>query len=147
MSIKATLTEELKAAMKARATIRLATIRALQTAIKEAEISAQKELEDPQVLDLIQKQLKQRQDSEALYEQNDRPDLALRERQEAEELQSFLPQAMSQDEIDAVIEAAIAETGASSIKDMGKVIALIKPQVAGRADNAAVAQAIKQRLG
>ena len=92
-------------------------------------------------------QLKQRQDSEALYEQNDRPDLALREREEAAELQSFLPQAMSQDEIDALIEAAITETGASSIKDMGKVINLIKPQVAGRADNAAVAQAVKQRLG
>ena len=146
MSLKATLTEELKAAMKARATIRLATIRALQTAIKEAEISSQKELEDPQVLDLIQKQLKQRQDSEALYEQNDRPDLALRERAEAAELQSFLPEAMSQDEIDAVIEAAIKETGASSIKDMGKVINLIKPQVAGRADNALVAQAVKLHL-
>ena len=146
MSLKATLTEELKAAMKARATIRLATIRALQTAIKEAEISSQKELEDPQVLDLIQKQLKQRQDSEALYEQNDRPDLALRERAEAAELQSFLPEAMSQDEIDAEIEAAIKETGASSIKDMGKVINLLKPKIAGRADNALVAQAVKLHL-
>jgi len=147
MSLKAQLTEDMKTAMKSGEKDRLGVIRLVNAAIKQREVDERIVLDDTQVLGVLEKMLKQRKDSVQQYEAAAREDLAAVERYEIGVIQSYLPAQLSAAEIDAIIAAAIAESGASSGKDMGKVIALVKPQVAGRADMGQLSGLIKQKLG
>src|SRR5690606_5348734 len=125
---------------------RLGAIRLINAAIKQREVDERIELDDAQVLAVLEKMQKQRRDSVAQYEAAGREDLAAVERFEIEVIRGYLPEPLSAAEIDAIIAQAIADSGASGPKDMGKVIALVKPQVAGRADMGAISAGIKQRL-
>lgn len=147
MSLKLRLTDDMKAAMKGGDKERLAVIRLVNAAIKQREVDERIQLDDAQVLSVLEKMIKQRRDSVSQYESAGREDLAAQERFEIEVIQAYMPQALSEAEIDALIEAAIAETGASSGRDMGKVVGALKPKVAGRADMGAVSARIKARLG
>jgi hypothetical protein len=147
MSLKLRLTDDMKAAMKGGDKERLAVIRLVNAAIKQREVDERIQLDDAQVLTVLEKMIKQRRDSVSQYESAGREDLAAQERFEIEVIQAYMPQALSEAEIDALIEAAIAETGASSGRDMGKVVGALKPKVAGRADMGAVSARIKARLG
>ena len=143
--------DELKAAlvtaMKGGDKERLAVIRLVNAAIKQREVDERIQLDDAQVLSVLEKMIKQRRDSVSQYEGAGREDLAAQERFEIEVIQTYMPQALSEAEIDALIEAAIVETGAASGRDMGKVVGALKPKVAGRADMGAVSARIKARLG
>ena len=147
MSLKLRLTDDMKAAMKGGDKERLAVIRLVNAAIKQREVDERIQLDDAQVLTVLEKMIKQRRDSVSQYESAGREDLAAQERFEIEVIQTYMPQALGETEIDALIEAAIAETGASSGRDMGKVVGALKPKVAGRADMGAVSARIKARLG
>ncbi len=147
MSLKQRLTDDMKAAMKGGDKERLAVIRLVNAAIKQREVDERIQLDDAQVLSVLEKMIKQRRDSVSQYEGAGREDLAAQERFEIEVIQTYMPQALSEAEIDALIEAAIAETGAASGRDMGKVVGALKPKVAGRADMGAVSARIKARLG
>lgn len=147
MSLKQRLTDDMKAAMKGGDKERLAVIRLVNAAIKQREVDERIQLDDTQVLSVLEKMIKQRRDSVSQYEAANREDLAAIERFEISVIQDYMPQAMSEAEIDALIEAAIAETGAASGRDMGKVVGVLKPKVAGRADMGAVSARIKARLG
>lgn len=147
MSLKQRLTDDMKAAMKGGDKERLAVIRLVNAAIKQREVDDRIQLDDAQVLSVLEKMIKQRRDSVSQYEGAGREDLAAQERFEIEVIQTYMPQALSEAEIDALIEAAIVETGASSGRDMGKVVGALKPKVAGRADMGAVSARIKARLG
>jgi uncharacterized protein YqeY len=144
--IKARLQADMKAAMKAGDKPRLGVIRLINAAIKQREVDERIELDDTQVLAVLDKMLKQRRDSVAQYSQAGREDLAEQERFEIQVCQDYMPAALSQAEIEGLIAAAISETGASGMKDMGKVMGLLKPQLQGRADMAAVSSQIKARL-
>jgi hypothetical protein len=146
MSLKARIQDDMKAAMKARETDRLAAIRLLIAAIRQKEIDERIDLDDAGVMAVIDKMIKQRRDSISQYEQAQRMDLADKERFELDTLAVYLPQPLSTAEIDALIEAAVQQTGAASMQDMGKVMGLLKPQMAGRADMGAVSGRIKARL-
>ena len=137
----------MKTAMKAGEKRRLGIIRLINAAIKQREVDERIELGDTQVLAVLDKMLKQRRDSITQYEAAKREDLAEQERYEIGVCQEYLPTALTADEIAALIEAAIVASGAVSLKDMGKVMALLKPQVQGRADVGAVSALVKQRLG
>ena len=145
--LKQRLVEDLKTAMKAGEKRRLGVIRLINAAIKQREVDERIELDDIQVLAVLDKMLKQRRDSITQYEAAKREDLAEQERYEIGVCQEYLPTALTADEIAALIEAAVAASGAASLKDMGKVMALLKPQVQGRADVGAVSALVKQRLG
>ena len=145
--LKQRLVEDMKTAMKAGKKRRLGIIRLINAAIKQREVDERIELDDTQVLAVLDKMLKQRRDSITQYEAAKREDLAEQERYEIGVCQEYLPAALSDDEIAALIEAAVAAAGALSQKDMGKVMALLKPQVQGRADVGAVSALVKQRLG
>ena len=147
MSLKLRLTDDMKAAMKGGDKERLAVIRLVNAAIKQREVDERIQLDDAQVLSVLEKMLKQRRDSVSQYEAAGREDLAAQERFEIEVIQGYMPQALSEAEIDALIEQAIASTGAASARDMGKVVGALKPQVAGRADMGQVSARIKARLG
>lgn len=147
MSLKQRLTDDMKAAMKGGDKERLAVIRLVNAAIKQREVDERIQLDDTQVLSVLEKMIKQRRDSVRQYEAANREDLAAIERFEISVIQDYMPQALSEVEIDALIEAAIAETGAASGRDMGKVVGALKPKVAGRADMGAVSARIKARLG
>ncbi|ODU48117.1 GatB/YqeY domain-containing protein [uncultured Aquimonas sp.] len=147
MSLKQRLTDDMKAAMKGGDKERLAVIRLVNAAIKQREVDERIQLDDTQVLSVLEKMIKQRRDSVSQYEAANREDLAAIERFEISVIQDYMPQALSEAEIDALIEAAIAETGAASGRDMGKVVGVLKPKVAGRADMGAVSARIKARLG
>jgi len=147
MSLKQRLTDDMKAAMKGGDKERLAVIRLVNAAIKQREVDERIQLDDTQVLSVLEKMIKQRRDSVSQYEAANREDLAAIERFEISVIQDYMPQALSEVEIDALIEAAIAETGAASGRDMGKVVGALKPKVAGRADMGAVSARIKARLG
>lgn len=147
MSLKQRLTDDMKAAMKGGDKERLAVIRLVNAAIKQREVDERIQLDDAQVLSVLEKMIKQRRDSVSQYESAGREDLAAQERFEISVIQDYMPQALSEAEIDALIEAAIAETGAASGRDMGKVVGALKPKVAGRADMGAVSARIKARLG
>ena len=134
MSLKARITEDMKNAMRAKDTARLGAIRLLQSAIKQREVDERIELDDMQVIEAIEKMLKQRRDSISQYEAANRHDLADIEKFEVTVLQEYLPLALTDDEVGAILEQVIAETGASGIKDMSKVMAAVKPLVVGRAD-------------
>jgi uncharacterized protein YqeY len=137
----------MKAAMRAKDAPRLGAIRLLQAAIKQREVDERIELDDTQVIEAIEKMLKQRRDSISQYEAANRHDLADVEKFEVTVLQSYLPQPLTEAEIAELLDKAIANTGASGVKDMGKVVAAVKPQVVGRADMGKVSGLIKARLG
>ncbi len=147
MSLKSRITEDMKTAMRAKDSVRLGAIRLLQAAIKQREVDERIELDDTQVIEAIEKMLKQRRDSISQFEAANRQDLVEIEKFEVTVLQTYLPQALTEDEIKAVLEKVVADTGASGIKDMGKVMAAIKPLVVGRADMGKISGLIKTRLG
>lgn len=148
MSLKQTITEDMKSAMRAGDKRRLAVIRLLQAAIKQLEVDQRIDaLSDEQVIQALDKMIKQRRESISQYEKAGRDDLAEQEHFEISVLQEYLPAALSDTEITAMIEEAITESAASSMKDMGKVMGLLKPRMQGRADMSAVSATIKQRLG
>ncbi|MES2182542.1 MAG: GatB/YqeY domain-containing protein [Pseudomonadota bacterium] len=147
MSLKAQISEDMKTAMRAKDSARLGAIRLLQAAIKQREVDERIELSDSDVIAAIEKMLKQRRDSIAAYESANRQDLADVEKFEVGVLQTYLPQQFSDDEISAILEKVVTETGASGIKDMSKVMAAIKPLVVGRADMGKMSGLIKARLG
>ena len=145
-SLKERITEDMKAAMRAGEKERLGTIRMLQAGIKQREVDERISLDDAQVLSVIEKMLKQRKESIAQFEQGGRADLAAREQAEIELLTVYLPAQLSAAEVDALIKDAIASTGAASVKDMGKVMAIVKAKAAGRTDMGAVSARIKAAL-
>ena len=145
--LKAQLKDDMKAAMKGGEKARLAVIRLINAAIKQREVDERIELDDTQVLAVLDKMVKQRRDSIKRYTDAGRTDLADVEQAEVEIIQTYLPAALSEDEIAAIIDQAIAETGASSMADMGKVMGVVKPQVQGRADVGAVSGLVKSKLG
>jgi uncharacterized protein len=144
--LKQRLTDDMKAAMKAGAKERLGTIRLVNAAIKQREVDERIELDDTQVLAVLEKMVKQRRDSITQFEAAGREDLAAKERAEIDVIQGYLPEALSDDEIEALINAAVAETGAASMRDMGKLMGVLRPQLQGRADMGAVSQRVKARL-
>jgi len=133
--------------MRAKDAVSLGAIRLLQAAIKQREVDERIELDDTQVIEAIEKMLKQRRDSISQYEAANRQDLADVEKFEVSILQTYLPQAFTAEEITAVIDKVVADTGAAGIKDMGKVMAAVKPLVVGRADMGSISGLIKARLG
>lgn len=145
--LKAQLVDDMKAAMKGGDRPRLAVIRLINAAIKQREVDERIELGDEQVLAVLDKMVKQRRDSITQYTDAGRTDLAEVEQAEVEIIQGYLPAALGDDEIAAIIEQAIADTGASSMADMGKVMGKVKPQVQGRADVGAVSGLVKAKLG
>jgi len=147
MSLKQQLTDDMKAAMKGGEKDRLGVIRLVNAAIKQREVDERIVLDDAQVLAVLEKMLKQRKDSITQYEGAGREDLASIERYEIGVIQAYLPAQLSAAEVEAIIVKAIADSGAASAKDMGKVVGLIKPQVAGRADMGQISQLVKQKLG
>ena len=147
MTLKERITEDMKAAMRASEKERLSTIRLVQAAIKQREVDERITLDDAQVLTVLEKMVKQRKESIAQFEQGNRKDLADKERQEIELLQAYLPAQLSDAELDALIREAIAATGAASIKDMGKVMGVVKSKAAGRVDMAAVGARVRAALG
>lgn len=147
MSLRLQVAEDMKSAMRAKDVPRLAAIRLLMAAIKQREVDERIEMADDQVIAVIEKMLKQRRDSISQYESAGRQDLADIEKFEVSVLQDYLPQALSEGEIEALVVAAIGSSGAAGVKDMGKVMAVVKPQMAGRADMGKVSALIKAKLG
>ncbi|HEY6545035.1 MAG TPA: GatB/YqeY domain-containing protein [Dokdonella sp.] len=147
MALKTRLTDDMKAAMKSGEKDRLGVIRLVNAAIKQREVDERIELDDAQVLAVLEKMLKQRKDSVTQYEGAGREDLAAIERFEIGVIQGYLPAQLSSAEIEAIVTKAVADAGAASAKDMGKVVALVKPQVAGRADMGQVSLLVKHKLG
>ena len=146
MSLKLRITDDMKAAMRAKETARLGTIRLLLAAIKQKEVDDRVELDDAAVSSIVEKLIKQRKDSISQFQAAGRDDLVVAEQAELVVLQAYLPEQLSAAEVEAAVAAAIAESGASSTKDMGKVMALLKPRLAGRADMGQVSALIKTRL-
>ena len=147
MSLKERITQEMKDAMRSGEKERLGYIRMLQAAIKQREVDERITLDDTQVLAVIEKMIKQRREAIAQFEAGGRADLAAKELSEVALLQTYMPEPLSQAEVEALVAAAMAETGAASVKDMGKVMALVKTRAAGRADMSAVSAIIKSKLG
>ena len=146
MSLKDRITEDMKTAMRAGEKERLATIRLILSAIKQREVDERITLDDTQVLTVVEKMVKQRKESITQFEAGGRADLAAKEAAEITVLQAYLPAQLSNAELDALIAEAIASTGAASIKDMGKVMGVVKTKAQGRADMGAVGALIKQKL-
>jgi uncharacterized protein YqeY len=146
MSLKAQISEDMKTAMRAKDSVRLGAIRLLQSAIKQREVDERIELDDSNIIAVIEKMLKQRRDSIAAYESANRHDLADVEKFEVTVLQTYLPQQLTEDEVKGILEKVVVDTGAAGIKDMSKVMAAIKPLVAGRADMGKISGLIKTRL-
>ena len=147
MSLKYTITEDMKSALKSGAKDRLKVLRLILAAIKQVEVDTRAALDDAGVLSVIDKMVKQRKDSVEQFTQGGREDLAAIERAEIEVLETYLPDKMDDNELDALIDEVIASTGAETIRDMGKVMGAIKGQAAGRADMGAVGAKVKARLG
>lgn len=146
MSLKERINEDMKSAMRARETARLAAVRLLLAAIKQKEVDERIELDDAGVQTVIDKMLKQRRDSITQYAAAGRDDLVAAEKFEAEVLAAYMPAALSEAEIDAAVAVAIAATGAAAPGDMGKVMAVLKPELAGRADMSEVSKRVRARL-
>jgi uncharacterized protein YqeY len=146
MSLKAQITEDMKTAMRSGDKDRLGLIRMLMAGIKQREVDERIELDDTQVLSVIDKMIKQRKDSVTQFEAGNRADLAARESAEIAWLMDYLPAQMSDAEVDALIKDAIAATGAASMKDMGKVMGVVKPKAQGRTDMGALSARIKSAL-
>ena len=147
MTLKAQISEDMKNAMRAKDSARLGAIRLLQAAIKQREVDERIELNDTDVIAAIEKMLKQRRDSIAAYESANRQDLADVEKFEVTVLQTYLPQQLTEEELNAILEKVVTETGAAGIKDMNKVMSTIKPLVVGRAYMGKISGLIKTRLG
>ena len=147
MALKDRITEDMKKAMRAADKDRLGTIRLILAAIKQREVDERITLDDGQVLAVLEKMIKQRREAIAQFQSGGRADLVAKETAEIGVLQGYLPAPLSEAELDVLINESIAATGATSIKDMGKVMAAIKPKAQGRADLGAVSARIKQRLG
>ncbi len=146
MSLKQQITEDMKTAMRAKDSVRLGAIRLLLSAIKQREVDERIELTDADVIAVIEKMLKQRRDSITAFEGAGRTDLADIEKFEVSVLQTYMPKQMSDAEISAIVDQVIADSGAQGAKDMGKVVGLVKPLVAGMADMGKVSGLIKSRL-
>ena len=146
MSLKSQVVEDMKNAMRAKESARLSTIRMLLAAIKQREVDERIELTDADVLAILDKMVKQRKDSIAAFEAGHRSDLAAREQAEIAVLQAYLPQPLTAAEIDAMIAEAVASTGAAGPAGIGKVMAIVKPKLAGKADMAAVSARVKALL-
>ena len=147
MSLKAKISDDMKAAMRARDAPRLGAIRLLLAAMKQKEVDERVELTDTDVISIIEKMIKQRRDSITQYEAGGRKDLADAEKFEITVLQAYMPQALSDAEIAAAIAEAVQSSGAKAMSDMGKVMAVLKPKLAGRADMGKVSALVKARLG
>jgi len=145
--LKAQINEAMKAAMRAKEKERLGTIRLVLAEIKKVEVDERIDPDDVRVTSILDKMVKQRRDSIKQFTDAGRDELAAKEQSEIEVIQEFLPQPLSAEEIASLIEEAIASTGAASMQDMGKVMGLLKPQMAGKADMGKVSGLIKQRLG
>ncbi|NVK02664.1 MAG: GatB/YqeY domain-containing protein [Oceanospirillaceae bacterium] len=145
-AIKAQITEQMKDAMRAKDKVRLGTIRLMLAELKRIEVDERIELDDARVLVVLDKMVKQRKDSIAQYLAAERPELADKEQQEMEVIKTFLPQPLSDDEVDQIIDAAIAASGASGMQAMGQVMAVIKPKLQGRADMSVVSKRVKAKL-
>jgi uncharacterized protein YqeY len=146
MTLKAQLTEDMKTAMRAKDSVSLSTIRLVNAAIKQYEVDERNEADDARVVAILTKMIKQRKDSAQIYVDAGRADLADKENAEIDILNRYMPAMMSADEIQAAVAAAIADSGAAGIADMGKVMSLLKTRLAGQADMAAVSQALKAAL-
>jgi len=138
--------DDIKTAMKAGDKPRLATLRLISAAIKQIEVDERIELDEPATIAVLDKMLKQRRESIAQYEKASRDDLIAVEQSEIELIQEYMPAALAEDEINSIIDDAVSSSGASSIKDMGKVMGIVKPALQGKADMSSVSQIIKQRL-
>jgi uncharacterized protein YqeY len=147
MSLKQRLTEDMKAAMKGGDKETLGVIRLINAAIKQREVDERIELDDAAVIAVLEKMVKQRKDSVSQYEGAGREDLAAIERAELVIIDRYLPAKMAEAEVAAAIDAAIAETGASGAADMGKLMGVLKPRLAGQADMGLVSKLVKQKLG
>jgi uncharacterized protein YqeY len=147
MTLKERINEDMKTAMRSGEKDRLAVIRLLQAAIKQREVDERITLDDAQITSVLEKMIKQRKESVVAFEKGGRADLVAKENGEIAVLQPYLPAQLSEAELDALIADAIASTGAASIKDMGKVMGLVKSKAAGKADMGAVGARIKARLG
>lgn len=146
MSLKERITEDMKTAMRARDSARLGTIRLILAALKQKEVDERVVLDDAAVLAILDKMVKQRKDSISQFEAAGRTDLANQEKQELAVLQDYMPQALSPQEIEAIVKAAVVESGASGMQDMSRVMALVRPQLAGRADMGQVSGLVKAAL-
>jgi len=146
MSLKARINEDMKAALRARQADRLKAIRLLLAAVKQREIDDRTELADPDVLAVIDKMIKQRRESIEQFEGAGRKDLADQERSEVAVLEEYLPQALSPSEVESIVTEAITTAGAATLKDMGAVMAALRPKVSGRADMAVVSRLVRERL-
>ena len=147
MSLKDQITSDMKEAMKAGAKERLAVIRLILAAVKQKEVDERIILDDAQLLAVLEKMLKQRRESVTQFLQGNRKDLADKEEAEIKVIQAYMPAQLSEAELDAMVASAVAESGAASVKDMGKVMGILKPKVAGKADMGAVSAKIKTKLG
>ncbi len=147
MTLKERITEDMKTAMRSGEKDRLAVIRLLQAAIKQREVDERITLDDTQVTSVLEKMIKQRKESVVAFEKGARADLVAKENAEITVLQAYLPAQLSEAELDALIAEAISSTGAASIKDMGKVMGVVKSKAAGKADMGAVGARIKAKLG
>ena len=146
MSLKEKLQEDLKSSMKNKDTIRKSVITLVRAAIKQIEVDQRVELDDVTVMDIISKQLKQRNDSLAEFEKAGREDLIEETKSEIQVLKEYLPQQLSEEELEKIVIETIAEVGATSMKDMGKIMAIIKPKTAGRADGRKINELVKKNL-
>jgi len=146
MSLKERLDQDLKTAMREKAQLRLDTIRMLKSAIKYREIELMKPLDDAGIYSVISSEVKRRRDAAEQYKAGNRPELAEKEEKEIVILQAYLPQQLSQDELRAKVDAAVAAVGAQGMKDMGKVMKALLPEVQGRAEGSAVSELVKARL-
>jgi len=146
MSLKQRITEDMKQAMRDKAAAKLSTIRMLLAAVKQREIDERITLDDTQVVNVVEKMIKQRRESIVQFEKGARPDLVVLEQAELALLLAYMPVQMEDGEIAACVDAALAQTGAKAPSDMGKVMAILKPQLAGRADMGKVSALIKSKL-
>ena len=145
-ALKTELQEAMKAAMKGGEKARLGVIRLMLSALKQVEVDERIELDDARIITILDKMLKQRRESITQFDAAGRDDLSNQEKSEIEVIQTFMPQALSDEEIENIINDAITSSGAASVKDMGKVMGIVKPQMAGRADMGKVSGTIKNRL-
>ncbi|MGP1617924.1 GatB/YqeY domain-containing protein [Peptostreptococcus stomatis] len=146
MSLKEKLQEDLKSSMKNKDTIKKSVVTLIRAAIKQHEVDNRVELADDAIIDIISKQLKQRKDSLAEFEKANRDDLVEETKSEIQVLEGYLPQQLSEEELEKIVIETIAEVGATSMKDMGKIMATIKPKTAGRADGRKINELVKKNL-
>nr|WP_308565458.1 GatB/YqeY domain-containing protein [uncultured Peptostreptococcus sp.] len=146
MSLKEKLQEDLKSSMKNKDTIRKSVVTLIRAAIKQYEVDNRVELADDAIIDIISKQLKQRKDSLVEFEKANRDDLIEETKSEIQVLEGYLPQQLSEEELEKIVIETIAEVGATSMKDMGKIMATIKPKTAGRADGRKINELVKKNL-